>query len=1035
MSGRSIVAALSAWALLLPTLAHAEALELTVSIGDGPLFTGLKDLENQTGVELLYDGNVVREFHSPPVAGKLTTEAALQQMLSESDLTVRRAASGAWIIERRTTAPLAQQDAAVAEILVVGRRTQNADIRRSEDDVQPYTVATREEIVRAHRDNIDQYIATRVTANTTALPFGALGADLMSSIDLRGLGATDTVVLVDGRRMPSIPNSVRGFRQSDLNAIPVHAIERMEILTGAAGGIHGFGALGGVVNVVLNRDVDGLELHTTQGISSRSDARRRSFEASFGQTLNDGATHLMLSGSHEEVESLRVLDRTFGVRDRRRTLEVYPEYFPFIFPNGNSVAVRSWYRIDPDTYDVIINPDLTFKPEFGGQALGSNLTYLPIGFSGDNAALAAALEEHAGDVDFSVDDAQARSDLGPSPQSDSLLANIRHRFESGWETYVDAVMLRTHGESDGSPQVRIFSNGSAILEAASPANPFTDSITVNFPVVGLETGVRKRIENTRYTAGLEGGLPFDWRGTVEASWGRLRYFSSLADEVPLSGTSLYLTGDESDLDTNPLGDWNAFDRVVKADLLRSRDDVDFRSRFTAQSLRLAGPVFATRAGPATLTLLAERRSERVPPSMEVHYVDVGTPFTDESRGSPRARLTRSIYGELRSRVFDESAAVPLIRDLELQLAVRRDEQEDDFPANMVIPPDIEILHSKFTGTAYTVGAKVSPARWLMLRASYATGDQPPPIANLVELEPATYSYISYYPDPDPKRGGTALGSEGDVLLQYSGNSKLEMVRATTLFLGVVLTPGGLDGPRLALDYSRIRRTHDLTVYDFNQVIAHEDEWPERVTRAPPTDTDRANGYSVGRIEAIDVRDTNDGALEVDAFDLRAEWPLSMLDGRLRLYADATYHKSNVRKKRFEPDTQWAGYVDGPLQRRANGGFDWSRRDLTVGANLQYFGSSLVVSPDPFSLLTPEDAVLYQGSARIPSQTYLDLYGTWRIPASNLGPVDSVTLELGVVNVLDKSPPRENMYLNYGPGYSRYGDPRMRRFELGVSCHF
>jgi hypothetical protein len=219
------------------------------------------------------------------------------------------------------------------------------------------------------------------------------------------------------------------------------------------------------------------------------------------------------------------------------------------------------------------------------------------------------------------------------------------------------------------------------------------------------------------------------------------------------------------------------------------------------------------------------------------------------------------------------------------------------------------------------------------------------------------------------------------------------------------------------------------------ILAHEGRLPERVQRAPLTDEDRANGYTGGLIQMIDVRDSNDGTMQVDAFDLRAEWPLAIFEGRLRLYADATYHKSNVRATQHEEAVQWAGYLAGPLKRRANGGFDWSKDRLTIGANLQYLGSSLIYSRIIPGLLD-EDDLLLQGSARIPSQRYLDLYGSWRLPVRSIGPVDSLTFDLGIINALDKSPPRESVAItNGGPGYSRYGDPRQRRFELGVSCRF
>lgn len=1036
---RPIVAALlSAWALTLADLARADAVEYPVSILEGALPTCLKALENQTGVELLYDGSVVREFRAPSVVGKFTTEAALQQLLSETELTVRRATSGAWIIERRTTAPLAQQDAAVAEILVVGRRTQNADIRRFEDDVQPYTVATQEEIASSHRDTVDQYLSSRITSNTTMIPsLASQNAGVMSSINLRGMGDLDTVVLVDGRRMPSIPHIDIGFLQTDLNAIPMHAIERIEVLTGAASGIHGFGALGGVVNVVLDHDVDGFEVHTSQGVSSRGDARRHGMEAKFGRSFGDGATDFTMFAAHQELDSLQVDERDFADRDRRRTYETAPDFFRVFFPTGNSVGVSSLYGIDPDTFELVINPILRFKPEFGGGTLGSNVTYLPLGFSGDAAALVAALEQHAGEVDFRLSEDEAKTELGSNPQSDALLANLRHTFESGWEAYADVVMLRNRGETVGAYEISLGGgtplsrwgtsplSGSAWMFAESPANPFTDLVSVTYPIPNLNGRAKRRLDNTRYTAGVEAPLPFDWRGTAEASWGELRSHATWTDALPLGGLSFFLFGDESDLETNPLGDWANFDRVIRSDTLRSTLTLETRAEFKAQSIRLAGPVFTTSAGPAMLTLLAERRSEHAPPGPRTFVLSLDeSTSTTEFLDDPRSRVTHSYYGELRTRLFDESG-------LELQLAVRRDEQEDEFQRTQVLP-DAGLVNSRFAATAYTVGAKISPTRWLMLRGSYATGDQPPPIENLSEIDP-----ISIFPSltPDPKRGDTLLGSEADGVLQLGGNLRLKTARAKTLFLGTVITPTGPDGPKFAIDYSRIRKERDVHTFSLTEIMANEDDWPERVQRAPLTDADRENGYTGGVVEMIDARVTNDGALHVDAFDLRAEWPLTFLDGRLRLYADATYHQRNVQKARFQPDVPFAGYLQGPLKRRANGGFDWSRNQLTIGANLQYFGSSLIYSRD-FVGVADEFDVLVQGLARIPSQTYLDLYGSWRLPVSNLGALDSFAVDFGIINVMDKAPPRESLAITVtGPGFSRYGDPRMRRYELGVSVQF
>jgi outer membrane receptor protein involved in Fe transport len=341
------------------------------------------------------------------------------------------------------------------------------------------------------------------------------------------------------------------------------------------------------------------------------------------------------------------------------------------------------------------------------------------------------------------------------------------------------------------------------------------------------------------------------------------------------------------------------------------------------------------------------------------------------------------------------------------------------------------VNVRFVGTAYTLGAKITPWHWLMVRASYATGEQPPPLEALREEDEQTTT-LPYA--TDPKRGGTKLGLNGAYLLKSGGYQGLKAVRANTAFLGTVLTPFGEDGLRLAIDFSRIRKIGDVLTLSPALVMAHEDFWPQRVTRGPLTVADRALGYTAGPVTVLDMRDMNGADLEVDALDAHAEWPLAFLKGRLRLYADATHHMNNREKELFQPDIQNAGYLNGPLKWRANGGFDWTRDPLTVGANLQYFGSSLVIQNGGLAGFNALQ-VQAQGSRDIPSQVYLDLHAGWRFALGARGQPGDLALDFGIINVLDKAPPRETSFVVTGPGYSRYGDPRQRRFELVLSAHF
>jgi iron complex outermembrane receptor protein len=606
MLGRLALVMLCASALTLPTHALADAPAIPVNIAKGPLSACLRALERQTGIELLYDGDLIANAEAPGVQGNLGAEEALRELVADTNLTVRRTESGAWILERPDTPPLAQQDAEVPQIVVVGLRTQNADVRRTENDVQPYIVATKEEIRAAHRDDIDQYFRSRITSNAAVVPPSLTGdASTQSSFDVRGLGTDNTLVLVDGRRMPGFPLPAFGFGQSDLNAIPIHAIERIEVLTGSAGGIYGFGALGGVVNVVLDRNSEGADAYLTQGISSRGDARRQAIEGRYGFTSKNGGTHFTMFASHSKSDPLTAGERSYLVRDRRRSFEYAPDfYLNALSPPGNSVGVVS-----------TSGGNLVLKPEFGATDLGSDRTFLPAGFSGDATALAAALREHSQGVDFTLSDGDANVDLGSRPEADALLLNLRQKLGAGLEAFADVLVLRSHGEWR-NPSV----SGIGFIAAESPVNPFTGPIQVVYPIGRFESRLGKRLDNRRFTLGIVADLPFDWRGTLETNRGEVRLVESSATDYPLSGDFLSLNGDPSDLNTNPFGDWNVFQSAVSADRASTTNHYEVRNHFHQHALRLAGPVFETAAGPATLTLLAERTTEEMPESVRVSTI-------------------------------------------------------------------------------------------------------------------------------------------------------------------------------------------------------------------------------------------------------------------------------------------------------------------------------------------------------------------------------------------------------------------------------
>src|SRR6185437_7108695 len=164
----------------------------------------------------------------------------------------------------------------MAEILIRGSRTMNVDVARTENDVQPYTIFSSQDIERSGVTTVEDFLKQKLTMNTTAQtnsqafesPLGTT-----SSINLRGLGSGETLVLIDGRRRAGV--SFNGnINQPDINGIPLAAIERIEVLPSSASAIYGGAALGGVVNIVMKKNFSGGDLKYTYDKPTSSGAHQ-----------------------------------------------------------------------------------------------------------------------------------------------------------------------------------------------------------------------------------------------------------------------------------------------------------------------------------------------------------------------------------------------------------------------------------------------------------------------------------------------------------------------------------------------------------------------------------------------------------------------------------------------------------------------------------------------------------------------------------------------------------------------------------------
>jgi outer membrane receptor protein involved in Fe transport len=147
-------------------------------------------------------------------------------------------------------------------------------------------------------------VSTAQTLDPGELDSGALvGA---ATLNLRGLGAERTLVLVNGRR------HVAGVAESaivDINSIPDFMIKEVDVLTGGASAVYGADAVTGVVNFVLDTEFDGLEFGAQGGVSSEGDGERYDLWGKFGKNFGDGRGNFVIGVEYTRDEGIRSGDR------------------------------------------------------------------------------------------------------------------------------------------------------------------------------------------------------------------------------------------------------------------------------------------------------------------------------------------------------------------------------------------------------------------------------------------------------------------------------------------------------------------------------------------------------------------------------------------------------------------------------------------------------------------------------------------------------------------------------------------------------
>ncbi len=175
-----------------------------------------------------------------------------------------------------------------------------SNIRRIQSETaSPIQIVTKEEIEQSGKGTVAEYLQTLTADGQGSVPFtygrGFSGAT-SAGISLRGLGSNATLVLINGRRVTSAVLADDAQRSyTDLNQIPLEAVERVEVLKDGASSIYGSDAVAGVVNIILKKNFVGTVAKVTYGVSQKSDGNepRAALTHGFGDIAKDGYNVLL----------------------------------------------------------------------------------------------------------------------------------------------------------------------------------------------------------------------------------------------------------------------------------------------------------------------------------------------------------------------------------------------------------------------------------------------------------------------------------------------------------------------------------------------------------------------------------------------------------------------------------------------------------------------------------------------------------------------------------------------------------------------
>ncbi|PZU48137.1 MAG: hypothetical protein DI568_07720 [Sphingomonas sp.] len=902
-----------------------------------------------------------------------------------------------------STAAHAQQSAAADEnadtIVVTGSRIARPDI----EGTVPVAVVTAEAIQQSGAGNIQDVLADMPAVgqniSRTSTNFSTTGNGV-ATVNLRNLGSSRTLVLVNGRRFVA---GLPGSSIVDLNTIPTDLIERIDVVTGGASAVYGSEAIAGVVNFIMNENLEGLQANARGTLSDKGDAGRQYLSLGAGTYFAGGAGHVQVYGQYENDAGLRSANRRYSERD---------------LPNRSAYAAQG-----------------LFSPSgsFAGAGIGNGgITSSTQTFTFDGANNLKAYEA------ANVDGYNRNADRYLSVPVRRYLGSASARYEvsDALTLYTEGQYARTESRSRLEPQAVHYmdvSSADELYEGIPITNPFIPTAIRDAMIAEGVTALpffrrsndifdRSNVaerDTWRIVAGARGEFGRGFRYDIYYTHGETRdktssgtilapnYRNALNAVAGPNGPvcSINVDADPTNNDPNcvPI---NIFGyNTVSAEAANyvtnggQRSTYDARVKQDVVSGSVSGDLFQLPGGALALAVGAEYRKERSSEDFD-EATNLGLTLGNMLSDTYGSYDVKELFAEVNAPIL---SGVPFADYLGLEAAARYAD------------------YSTVGGVwSWKVGGSYAPVPDIRFRAVYSEATRAPSIGELFSAQSETFPAVI---DPCDQREGegdnapitkttlsaacmavpaiaSAVNNGGFVYTTgqiqsingfVGGNPDLREETAKTLTIGGVFQPTFLPRFALTVDYYRIKVENAIGIIGQQTSL---DECYEGDGGA--VFCDNVVRDNNGRVVTVNALNLNTGSFEVEGIDVggRYSYPFGVANS-----VDVTAMWNHRLKQ------QQTSYPGGPVQDelgqldcyscgRLGTGFK-DRVNVSTTLKLSHFSFNWRVN-----YMGPVvDNLTSSNPIRVGAYTYHDLQLRF-----DLDEAKSFGFYIGVDNVGDKKPP-------------------------------